>query len=50
MFKNPTYETTCKTLQEGVYIGKEIAADSEDAKLPLHGPNQWPREVRWYHD
>jgi isopenicillin N synthase-like dioxygenase len=31
--------------KEGIYIGQEIAADSEDAKLPLHGPNQWPREV-----
>lgn len=32
-------------LKEGIYIGLEVAADSEDAKLPLHGPNQWPREV-----
>ena len=31
--------------KEGIYIGQEIPADSEDAKLPLHGPNQWPREV-----
>ncbi len=31
--------------KEGCYIGREVAADSEDAKLPLHGPNQWPREV-----
>ncbi len=31
--------------KEGVYFGQEIAADSEDAALPLHGPNQWPRVV-----
>ena len=31
--------------KEGIYFGQEIAANSEDAALPLHGPNQWPREV-----
>ena len=31
--------------KEGIYIGKQVEADSEDAALPLHGPNQWPREV-----
>ena len=32
--------------KEGVYIGREVAADSEEAKQPLHGPNQWPNPVR----
>ena len=31
--------------KEGIYFGQEIAADSKDAALPLHGPNQWPRAV-----
>lgn len=30
---------------EGYYFGREVAADSEEAKLPLHGPNQWLSEV-----
>ncbi|GMH32693.1 hypothetical protein BSKO_00527 [Bryopsis sp. KO-2023] len=30
--------------KEGFYFSREIAADSEEAKLPLHGPNQWPDE------
>ena len=29
----------------GLYFGREVPADSEEAKLPLHGPNQWPGEV-----
>lgn len=29
---------------EGLYFGRDIPADSEEAKLPLHGPNQWPSE------
>ena len=32
--------------KEGLYIGREVAADSEEAKTPLHGPNQWPDPVR----
>eukprot|EP00898_Chlorokybus_atmophyticus_P003033 jgi/Chlat1/3730/Chrsp259S03882 len=28
--------------KEGYYIGKEVAAGSEQAQKPLHGPNQWP--------
>ena len=28
--------------KEGLYFGWEVDADSELAKLPLHGPNQWP--------
>ena len=32
--------------KEGFYIGREVAADSEEAKQPLHGPNQWPNPVR----
>ena len=26
----------------GFYIGREVAADSPEAALPLHGPNVWP--------
>lgn len=29
---------------EGLYFGREVSADSEEGKLPLHGPNQWPAE------
>ncbi|KAK2079184.1 hypothetical protein QBZ16_002875 [Prototheca wickerhamii] len=29
---------------EGLYFGREVAPDSEEGKLPLHGPNQWPAE------
>lgn len=29
---------------EGLYFGREVAADSEEGQLPLHGPNQWPAE------
>jgi len=32
-------------LHTGLYFGRDLAADSEEAKLPLHGPNQWPPEV-----
>jgi len=32
-------------LHTGLYFGRELPADSEEAKLPLHGPNQWPPEV-----
>ncbi len=32
-------------LYTGLYFGRDLAADSEEAKLPLHGPNQWPPEV-----
>lgn len=28
--------------KEGYYIGREVSADSEETKWPLHGPNQWP--------
>lgn len=31
-------------VQEGYYVFREIAADSEDATKPLSGPNQWPSE------
>ncbi|GLC72573.1 hypothetical protein PLESTF_001266100 [Pleodorina starrii] len=41
--------------KEGFYFGREVPADSEEAKKPLHGPNQWPdpkllpqyRQVTW---
>ena len=29
----------------GLYFGREVPLDCEEAKLPLHGPNQWPSEV-----
>jgi isopenicillin N synthase-like dioxygenase len=31
--------------KEGYYIGREVAADSPEAALPLHGPNVWPPEA-----
>uniref|UniRef100_A0A7S3QLD7 Fe2OG dioxygenase domain-containing protein n=2 Tax=Dunaliella tertiolecta TaxID=3047 RepID=A0A7S3QLD7_DUNTE len=30
--------------KEGFYFGREISPESPEAKLPLHGPNQWPNE------
>ncbi|CAK0779497.1 hypothetical protein CVIRNUC_004789 [Coccomyxa viridis] len=30
--------------KEGLYFGREVPAGSEDAHLPLHGPNQWPAQ------
>lgn len=30
--------------KEGIYYGREVAADSEEARKPLHGPNQWVSE------
>lgn len=32
--------------KEGLYFGREVPADSPDAGVPLHGPNQWPSPVR----
>ena len=32
-------------LYVGLYFGREVSADSEEGKLPLHGPNQWPSPV-----
>ena len=32
--------------KEGLYFGREVPEDSEEANKPLHGPNQWPDEVR----
>lgn len=31
--------------KEGLYFGREILPDSEEAHMPLHGPNQWPAKV-----
>jgi len=31
--------------KEGFYIGREVAAGSQEAALPLHGPNVWPPEA-----
>eukprot|EP00041_Stephanoeca_diplocostata_P018614 m.390748 g.390748 ORF g.390748 m.390748 type:complete len:196 (-) comp21063_c0_seq6:175-762(-) len=33
--------------KEGFYIGREVAADSDEGQLPLQGPNNWPDEERW---
>jgi hypothetical protein len=33
------------TSQEGLFFGREIPEDSEEASKPLHGPNQWPDPV-----
>lgn len=35
---------------QGLYFGRHVDAGSPEAALPLHGPNQWPREelVRGY--
>ncbi|KAI7845504.1 hypothetical protein COHA_000927 [Chlorella ohadii] len=30
---------------EGIYYGRHVEEGSEEAKLPLHGPNQWPDEA-----
>jgi isopenicillin N synthase-like dioxygenase len=32
-------------LKEGLYFGTELAADDPRARLPLHGPNLFPRQV-----
>jgi len=40
---DPSVQTTGDT-KEGFYFGRDIPADSPEASLPLHGPNQWPRE------
>lgn len=31
--------------KEGLYFGREVAAESQEAQKPLHGPNQWPNPV-----
>ena len=30
---------------EGLYYCRDVPPDSEEAQLPLHGPNQWPADV-----
>lgn len=30
--------------KEGLYFGREVGANSSEAQLPLHGPNQWPSD------
>lgn len=37
--------STAGDAKEGLYFGREVPADSPDAALPLHGPNQWPDEA-----
>ncbi len=31
--------------KEGLYFGRDLPADCEEAKKPMHGPNQWPDAV-----
>lgn len=33
-------------VQEAFYLAREVAPDSPESSLPLHGPNQWPGEDR----
>ena len=40
---DPAHQSRGDT-KEGYYIGREVPADSAEAKLPLHGPNVWPDE------
>jgi isopenicillin N synthase-like dioxygenase len=40
---DPEHQSVGDT-KEGYYIGREVPADSVEAALPLHGPNQWPSE------
>jgi hypothetical protein len=35
--------------KEGLYFGREVPADSEEAHMPLHGPNQWPAQACFHH-
>ncbi|KAK9859850.1 hypothetical protein WJX84_000391 [Apatococcus fuscideae] len=30
--------------KEGLYIGREVHPDDDEAQKPFHGPNQWPSE------
>lgn len=32
--------------KEGIYFGREVAADCTEGQYLLHGPNQWPNPVR----
>jgi len=40
---DPSFQKVGDT-KEGFYIGREIHPTSEEAKKPLHGPNQYPSE------
>ena len=40
-FQEPQLHLLCA----GLYFGREVPPDCDEAKLPLHGPNQWPPEV-----
>ena len=31
--------------KEGLYFGREVPPDAEEAHMPLHGPNQWPAQA-----
>ncbi len=32
--------------KEGLYFGREVDPGDPEARLPLHGPNQWPPTAR----
>jgi isopenicillin N synthase-like dioxygenase len=32
--------------KEGLYFGREVDQGDPEARLPLHGPNQWPPPAR----
>ena len=31
--------------KEGLYFGRDLPADCEEARKPMHGPDQWPDAV-----
>ena len=31
--------------KEGLYFGRDLPADCEEARKPMHGPNQWPDAI-----
>lgn len=35
---------TCIVLRPALVSHREVPAHDPEAQLPLHGPNQWPRE------
>ena len=41
---DPENQTAADT-KEHFQMGEDVPDDHPDAKLPLHGPNQWPAEV-----
>ena len=45
--ENVRPELSC-ACASGLVFGRDLPAESEEAKMPLHGPNQWPPEVSPY--